>query len=116
MELKIRGRDYVADGSGGLQRADAWEEVLERVLFRLSVRRGSFPFAPTLGSELHLLGRERAERRATAAKQYVAAALAEEMGLTVTEVTVEERGDLAAVRVSLRYGEQEGQVLVSVGE
>lgn len=116
MELKIRKRDYVADGSGGLQRADGWEELLERVLFRLSVRRGSFPFAPTLGSSLHLLGRERPERRVTAAKQYIAEALADETGLEVTDVALEEGNDLVSVRVSLRYGAQEGEVLVETGE
>ena len=59
MELKIRDRDYVSDGAGGLERADGWDEVLQRVLFKLSVRRGSFSLAPELGSELHLLWREK---------------------------------------------------------
>ena len=40
MELKIKDRDYVADGMGGLVRVSGWEELLERVLFKLSVRRG----------------------------------------------------------------------------
>lgn len=116
MELRIKDRDYVADRLGGLRRVDGWEELLERVLFRLSVRRGSFPFAPTLGSELHLLGRERADRRATAARQYAAEALVEEAGLEVTEVAVEETNGPTAVRVSLRYGTQEGEVRVETGE
>ena len=42
MELKIKDRDYVADGAGGLVRVSGWDELLERVLFKLSVRRGSF--------------------------------------------------------------------------
>ena len=65
MELKIKDRDYVADGAGGLVRVSGWEELLERVLFKLSVRRGSFALAPELGSKLHLLWREkvRAARR-----------------------------------------------------
>ena len=58
MELKIKDRDYVADGAGGLVRVSGWDELLERVLFKLSVRRGSFALAPELGSKLHLLGRE----------------------------------------------------------
>ena len=41
MELKIKDRDYVADGMGGLVRVSGWDELLERVLFKLSVRRGS---------------------------------------------------------------------------
>lgn len=55
MELKIKDRDYVADGAGGLVRVSGWDELLERVLFKLSVRRGSFALAPELGSKLHLL-------------------------------------------------------------
>ena len=59
MELKIKDRDYVADGAGGLVRVSGWDELLERVLFKLSVRRGSFALAPELGSKLHLLWREK---------------------------------------------------------
>ena len=33
MELKIKDRDYVADGAGGLVRVSGWDELLERVLF-----------------------------------------------------------------------------------
>ena len=57
MELKIRNGDYIADGIGGERRADGAEALLERALFRLSVRRGSFPFLPELGSELGMRSR-----------------------------------------------------------
>ena len=109
MELKIRNGDYIADGIGGERRADGAEALLERALFRLSVRRGSFPFLPELGSELYRLGHEKPSARAAAAKLYTAAALAEETALTVedVELTVEdveltERGDgVMALRVLL---------------
>ena len=55
MELKIKDRDYVADGAGGLVRVSGWDELLERVLFKLSVRRGSFALAPELGSNVFSL-------------------------------------------------------------
>ena len=86
MELKIRNGDYIADGIGGERRADGAEALLERALFRLSVRRGSFPFLPELGSELYRLGHEKPSARAAAAKLYAAAALAEETALTVEDV------------------------------
>ena len=102
MELKIKDRDYVSDGAGALVRVSGREELLERVLYKLSVRRGSFALMPELGSELHLLWREKGERRATAAKQYVAEALAEETALTVEDVELTERGDgVMALRVLL---------------
>ena len=101
MELKIRNGDYIADGIGGERRADGAEALLERALFRLSVRRGSFPFLPELGSELYRLGHEKPSARAAAAK-LSAAALAEETALTVEDVELTERGDgVMALRVLL---------------
>ena len=115
MELKIRDRDYVSDGAGGLERADGWDEVLQRVLFKLSVRRGSFSLAPELGSELHLLWREKGESRATAAKQYVAEALADEEGLSVMGVELVEKNGLLELRVLLRYENETGEAVVTIG-
>ncbi len=115
MELKIRNRDYVSDGAGGLRRVSGREELLERVLFRLSVRRGSFPFAPELGSRLYLLGRETPENREAAAKQYVAEALAQEQGLEVSGVTLTERGGLLELSASLRCGGGEETLRILTG-
>ena len=115
MELKIRDRDYVSDGAGGLERADGWDEVLQRVLFKLSVRRGSFSLAPELGSELHLLWREKGESRATAAKQYIAEALADEPGLTLEDVTVREGKDVLEVELALRSGTENAALRVTIG-
>lgn len=115
MELKIRDRDYVSDGAGGLERVSGRDELLQRALFRLSVRRGSFALAPELGSRLHLLWREKPESRAAAAKQYAAEALADEEGLTVTGVKLAEKGDVLNLRVLLRYGEKEGEAVVTIG-
>ena len=42
-ELMIRDGDYVPDGKGGLARAEGNDAVLQRVLWKLTVRRGSFP-------------------------------------------------------------------------
>ena len=121
MELKIRNRDYVSDGAGGLVRVSGWDELLERVLFKLSVRRGSFALAPELGSEpaddfapagkhsgaLHV--------RATAAKQFVAEALAEETDLTVSDVTLEQKGDLLTLCIALLYEGEEREISVKIG-
>ena len=97
MELKIKDRDYVADGMGGLVRVSGWDELLERVLFKLSVRR------------------EKGGNRTSAAKQYAAEALADEEGLTVTGVELAEKGDVLNLRVLLRYGEDEGEAVVTIG-
>ena len=109
MELKIKDRDYVADGAGGLVRVSGWDELLERVLFKLSVRRGSFALAPELGSKLHLLW------RATAAKQYAAEALADEEGLSVMGVELAEKNGFLELRVLLRYENETGEAVVTIG-
>lgn len=116
MELKIRNGDYVADGVGGERRAVGMDALVERALFRLSVRRGSFPFLPTLGSELHLLFREKPSQRCAAAKQYAAAALAEEAALTVEDAALSEDADgLWQLRLALRCGEEEKILALTLG-
>ena len=55
MELMVRNGDYVNDGAGGFLRAEGTDELLQRVLWKLSIPRGSFPLLPALGSELHRL-------------------------------------------------------------
>ena len=94
MGLSLRNGDYVPDGTGGLRRTEGREVLLEQVLFRLTARRGTFPFLPELGSRLWQLGQLPAARRQSAAEQYVAEALAQvTVGLTwqgeALSVTVE---------------------------
>ena len=103
MELELRDGDYIADGVGGLRRVQGREALLQRVLFRLTARRGSFPFWESLGSRLWELGRVPAPERRSAARQYAAEALEEEP-VTVEDVEVEQNRDGAAsVTARLRY-------------
>lgn len=68
MGLSLRNGDYVPDGTGGLRRTEGREALLEQVLFRLTARRGTFPFLPELGSRLWQLGQLPAARRQSAAE------------------------------------------------
>ena len=105
MELKLKNGDYVPDGVGGLARVSGQEELLQRVLFRLTARRGSFPFWETLGSRLWQLGRVEPAGRRAAAVQYAAEALEGEE-LTVKDVTLEDGGDgVLKLRVILESGD-----------
>ena len=72
MGLSLRNGDYVPDGTGGLRRTEGREALLEQVLFRLTARRGTFPFLPELGSRLWQLGQLPAAR---ASATYCSAAL-----------------------------------------
>ena len=65
----IRDGDYLPDGQGGYRRAQGGEERLQRVLGKLSIPRGSFPFLPQLGSELYRLGRSSPSQREGLARQ-----------------------------------------------
>lgn len=114
MELELKNGDYLADGVGGLRRVQGREALLQRVLFRLTARRGSFPFWEELGSRLWALGRVSAPERQAAARQYVAEALSEEP-VTVEDVTLEQNGDGAAlVTAWLRYEGEPLPVTVTV--
>ena len=116
MELRLSDRDYLPDGNGGLVSVAGWEERLERILFQLVVRRGSFSFLPELGSNLHTLLREKAGQRNVLARQYVAQALQDEKDLTVRDVeTVHNERGLEVI-VSLDWQGEELDVTLEVGE
>ncbi len=114
MELWMQAGDYVSDGSGGFVCLEGAEALLQRVLFRLCARRGSFPLLPELGSNLYQLGKENSTRRLSAARQYVAEALTEE-AVTVESVALQpaEAGRIA-VEVELSYEGEQLQVLLMV--
>lgn len=103
MELELRDGDYVHIGGGRLRQAAGPEALLQRVLFRLTARRGAFPFWETLGSRLWQLGRVSSEARLSAARQYVAEALSEERGLAVENVSLQENGGRGYLTVDLTW-------------
>lgn len=95
--MLLQGGDYVPDGNGGFVTVTGREEMLSRVLFQLTARRGSFPFLPELGSRFHLLLREKPSAQETLAAQYAAEALAGEEELTLMDT----RWDGDAARLTL---------------
>ena len=103
MEWKLAGGDYVPDGMGGLTALSGSGEVLARVLYRLTARRGGLPFLPELGSRLYQLGRERPTARQALAAQYVAEALREETDLSVRSVELSPQGEGALLAVNLDW-------------
>lgn len=103
MELKLRNGDYVPDGVGGLRAAHGQEALLQRILYRLTARRGQFPFCETLGSRLWQLGRLPAAERQSAAKQYVAEALAEENVQVRTVVLTQNENGTTDLKAELEW-------------
>ena len=112
MEVRIKDGDYIPDGLGGVVRCQGADALLERVLFRLTAHRGGFPILPQLGSRLYLLSREPAAQRLSAARQYVAEALAEE-AVTVADVALAPDGQ-GRIRLTVRLEYQGTEQLVSL--
>lgn len=97
------GGDYVPDGTGGFRRDDSG---LSEALFRMSCRRGSFPWLPWLGSRFGELGREKASAQRAAARRFAEEAL-ERLPLRVEDAAVSVSGDTARVRVTLTTAKNE---------
>ena len=115
MELKLKNGDYVPDGVGGLHRVRGQEELLQRIVFKLTARRGMFPFWEDLGSRLWQLGRLSASQRRSAAAQYVAEALADERNISLESVELSEpEGGVAQLRVALRYAGELMEVALDI--
>lgn len=112
MELMVRDGDYLPDGEGGFRRVEGADELLQRVLWKLSIPRGSFPFLPNLGSQLYQLGRCKPAQRQNLAQQYVAQALEDEPDLTVTAVSLKEDGTM---EVALTWQGEELKLSVETG-
>lgn len=112
MELKCKDGDYVWDDSNGVEVLEGERALLQRVLFRLTARRGEFPFLETLGSQLWKLGRVPRNARQAMAEQAVVEALAPETGLRVTAVELEESGS-EEIQMTVRM-EWQGTALSAV--
>lgn len=116
MELLLKNGDYVPDGKGGFLRAEGKSALLQRVLWKLTARKGGFPLLPGLGSELYTLMREKPSAWEGLARQYIAGALAEEEGLTVRDVALTETGGRLELTVFLDRGGESLDVTVELEE
>ena len=104
MEILLKNGDYVPDGQGGFLRAEGRSELLQRVLWKLTARRGAFPFLEELGSRLYTLSREKPSAWYSLAQQYVTEALADETELIVDSVELSEADGKLVLTVYLSWG------------
>lgn len=116
MELKLANGDYVPDTRMGVgfETVTDLDELLQRVIFKLTVRRGSFPMIPELGSDLWLICREKKSNRLSAAYQYVSQALSDEEQVQIENVAVSETEDGLNVDVKLIYNGEEALISVEI--
>ena len=113
-ETKLNDGDFVPNGTGDFCRLVGSQALLQRVLFKLTARRGSFPFLPELGSQLYRLGNEKPGARQALCAQYVRQALADEE-VEVSAVHYSQVGDLAQVEVTLQWQGQTLQATTQLG-
>lgn len=115
MTLLLENGDYVLQADGRLRELRGNEQLLQRVLIKLTARRGMFPLMPELGSRLWQLCRRTPGSREALAKQYVLEALSDEPGLTVTDVRCSLRaGSSMDITVLLKAGGSDLSLTVSV--
>jgi hypothetical protein len=115
MEARFLDGDYVPDGWGGFETVMDQAETVQRILFKLSARRGEFPLLPELGSRLWMLGQEKPSERATAAHQYIAEALADEDLITESvTVTETEPGEFSITAVFSQDDDETVTVTVKI--
>ena len=103
MSLLLRNRDYARDGNGGVTAVSGGEALLNEALFRLTARRGSFPFPPRLGSRMGELRREKPSDWDALARQFAVEALDGLEDVTVTGVRVRRDQDALLVMTDLLW-------------
>ncbi|MGI5935755.1 MAG: hypothetical protein ACOX7I_02970 [Oscillospiraceae bacterium] len=105
MELKLIDGDYAADASGGLATVSGIEELAQRVLMKLTARRGSFPLMPDYGSRLYTLPSVKPSQRLMAAEQYVLEALEGEEDLRLRSLDIKYlKDDCMELELAFDYG------------
>ena len=108
--------DYVpvSEFGEGFETVTGIDELMQRVLFKLNIRRGSFPLIPKLGSDLWLLYKEKRSNRRSAAYQYICQALEDEMELDIAGVTINETEDKMKIDVELSYKGEMASLTVEI--
>ncbi len=89
MELKLIDGDYRISAFGGVETVSGVDELCQRIVMKLSAKRGGFFPFPDFGSRLHTLGATvKGSERESAARLFVAEALASEAEISVEDITI----------------------------
>lgn len=115
MEMKLTEGRYEAGKYSGFQCVEGREELAQRLMMRLTARRGGCPLLPDYGSSLYKLPGEKPSERLTAARQYIMEALSGEAGVELENLSVSEAGDRLLVRAELSAGGGSFEVSTYVG-
>ena len=104
MELKLTDGKYTARASY-LDTVTGYEELAQRIMMKLTARKGKFWPKPDYGSNLYkLINGEKPSKRENAVRQYVAEALSDETGVELQSIKIEETAsDAIFIRLDFSY-------------
>ena len=103
MDTLLSYGDHATDVRGIPISISGPEELMQRALLRLGIRRGSFEYDRSLGSELYRLSRDTSSATRRAAQSYVQEALIPLPELTVGDVDYNIEGERMLISVQLSY-------------
>ena len=113
MDIQLTDGRYAASPLGGFRTVRGAQELGQRIVMKLTARRGGFAVLPDYGSRLPLLLRAKASERNTTARQLVAEALADEPGLTLDSLELGEPDASGALGVALTFLYEDSLISVS---
>ena len=114
MELKLsEGRYAVKARTLDTVSGDA--ELAQRIMMKLTARRGKFWPKPDYGSRLYMLiNGERPSNRENAVRQYVAEALSDETGIELKDISISQTAS-DAIFIKLTFAYSDGSFSVEIG-
>lgn len=93
MELKLENGQYVSSKYGGLETVSSDDELCQRLMMKLTARRGGFAPWQDFGSRLYcLVGGVKSSELPSLAEKYISEALSNE-NVSIESLIVEELGD-----------------------
>lgn len=103
MELKLENGYYVPANYQGFAQVSQMEELAQRLMMKLTAKRGQFLPLPDYGSRLYLLPKILPSQRDTAARQYIIEALADEEEVELADFELIQSGLSALISATFSY-------------
>ena len=114
MDTAISNADFLLDGRGRPVVISGMQEILQRVLIRLTIQKGSFIYDPDLGSRLFTLKSTRGDIKQQAIN-LVREALSPMTEVTVEDVVIDRVGEEnLSMKVILSTNNETGEVAIKL--
>ena len=110
MDILLKNGDHATDPCGVPIAITEAEEKIQRAILRLCIRRGSFVYDKTLGSELYKLNGNNSEDLNRTAQSYIQEALLPLPEIRVGEVLCRNSGGTIHISTILEYQNQNYQI------